>query len=148
MKYSELSDREVDALVAERLMGKRVKFVRGEPSAWQDNQPVIWSPNDFVELDEHDNPKPCMYIPGGVGALLVTHYSTDDAAARLVRNRVAELKLEHRFFQNLERIVWSDIAASKGPRSLGGFAVIHASPRQQCEAALGVVADACPEEEE
>lgn len=48
--------RALDAIVAERVMGLRVRFERGEPCGWRDNEAVMWSPNDYIILRQDGKP--------------------------------------------------------------------------------------------
>lgn len=104
--YEKLTDRHRDALVAERIMG------------WRN---VMYYP----QSDQ------CSGEPAGVvGQIEIPFYSTDDNAARLVRDRIAELGLELKFALFLE----SSIELNNIHRLV--FNYMQTTPRQQGIAAL------------
>lgn len=75
--------RELDHLVAEKVMGLKTKFEKGKPVAWNSKtkKPVLFSPDDYIVLDGNGKPKTVMYLHGGPGYELVPNYSTDISAA-------------------------------------------------------------------
>lgn len=107
MDYSKLSDRELDALVAERVMGLKIKMFADEPHVVYDTA-----------------------VCKSAYTLLVDAYSTDDNAARLVRDRIAELGLNYAFVCALDEITGDP------ERKSPVFDLMQATPRQQAIAAL------------
>ncbi len=105
--YEKLTNRELDAAVAERLMG------------WTQIHPR----DDFGDRVGTTGIPPNM-----AGFQYLKHYSTDDNAARLVRDRIAELGLVVYFTECLDNIV--------GEVSNVPWAHMQSTPRQQCIAAL------------
>jgi hypothetical protein len=109
--YSKLTDREIDALVAEKLF----QYVLA-------NGPPISEPR---------------YIAGpGLPFALVPNYSSSDHAARLVRNRIAELGLHGPFLKHLDFSAAFDGDGTIGFIQQCEWLRMQATPRQQCEAAL------------
>lgn len=65
--------RDMDALIAEHVFGKRVWFEKGNPTAWKDGEPIMWFPNDYVT-----EPEGVLYLhvtDGHDG--MIQHYSAD-----------------------------------------------------------------------
>ncbi len=97
LRFSHLSNREIDARVWEKLFGGIVAT--------------------GAEAEHHCNP-------------CIPDYSTDDNAARLMRNRVAELDRWQDYLNALHKLL---------PRNTDIYfywQVVQATPRQQCEASL------------
>lgn len=104
-----LVGRELDAAVAERVMGWRdIHLSRLRSMGKQ----LIGKPNNTFED--------------------VPPYSSDDNAARLARNRIAELGLEERFEYELCRLIGY---YGRHP----GFTMLQSTAEQQCRAALAAV---------
>lgn len=80
--------RELDVWIADNVFGIKSSFVKGQPCGWQDGKPVLWSPNDFVELDA--SREYTYRIPGGWGFCIVSKYTTDPAAAMGVLKKCLE----------------------------------------------------------
>jgi hypothetical protein len=108
MDYEKLSDRELDALVSDRVFGfgNTVKILAGRYGAT---------------------------IEGRVG-----HWCTNDNEARLVRDRIAELGLVKQYMVGLAHQVWpvgTPAASFKGADDFS-FMLHNVTARQQCIAAL------------
>lgn len=118
-KLSEPTDRELDAAVAEKVMGiawdeKRCR-VCGWPIVLEDNPgPGCWVTNCSLRP------------PPDRRADEPAYYSTDRNAAGLVLERIGELGLQRRFINILwhEKTVWE---------------LLTATPRQLCEVAFACV---------
>ena len=142
--YEALSDRERDALVAERIMGWRWRQRVNDASVF------LLPPNrtdtdngQFVTVGDMEDPKrdptdhDRQYAQWSTG---LPNYSTDDNAARLVRNKIAELRMDAiRAYQSeLAQLVWPNGTPStllKGADHFA-FSLQHATPRLQMIAAL------------
>jgi len=123
--YEKLTDREIDTLMAERVMGWRVERHRvGDWLYPPDRSRMFACDGEAVTS--------CQFAP-----------SWNDNAARLVRDRIAELGIVDRWAMQLDRIVWElpqidpDMTLSSEPASLMRY--MQATPRQQCIAALMAV---------
>lgn len=119
LDVAKLSDREIDALVAEQVMGKKVCKCEHQ---------YRMSTYAFYDAQTGE----CKTCSLKVGR----SFSTDDNAARLVRNRIAELGLMDIFVQCVTITSGANKVVTPS-RSV--WTVIHATPRQQCEAALRVL---------
>lgn len=113
-KKEELSDRELDALVAVEVMG------------WQ----------------RQDGYNYWMTFPAGGtfelhGLIATWSPSTDISAAMEVEDRIVDLGLQSAYADELTNIV----SLEKGKTQLGAmrFDLIHATARQRCEAALATI---------
>ncbi len=84
------ASRELDALVAEKVMGHKVKFEKGEPCVWQNDEPVMWNPNDYVLLNEDGSVAQLMYIPGGYAAWVIERYSENIESAWKVLEKLRD----------------------------------------------------------
>lgn len=113
MDYSKLSDRELDALVAEKVMGRSVLHAGSQ---------------------SHGGPPEHLYLP--LPGNIVERYSTDDNAARLMRDRIAELVLQHKFCNLIWEIQTAEEPNFEADNIPYEWFLIHASPRQQAIAAL------------
>lgn len=128
MNYEELSDREIDALVAERFFGYRVLDAAPATRAIGTLWPNPTGSCLIGYLNQHwSGPRP--WLP-----------TQDDNDARLVRNRIAELGMASiRAYQSgLAQLVWPNGTPStllKGADHFA-FSLQHATPRQQAIAAL------------
>ncbi len=105
--YEKLTDRELDAVIAEKVMGWSGVASRYAPE------------------------EPTGRLPGKLTYHLVPRYSTDDNAIRLVRDRIAELGQDA-----MESFMGALFDRTNARMDMGWWAVIHATPRQQCVAAL------------
>lgn len=119
MNYQDLTDRDLDAAIAERVMGWTLVEDLGTPMSW-------WK-----------KPTTCALV-----RVYDFRPSTDDNAARLVRDRIEGLKLESRFMQILGVLIGEcedSVRDSRALVSIGigsAFDWLQATPRQQCIAAL------------
>lgn len=114
MNYDALSDRDLDALVAERVMG----WIHGEAY----NGEGLWkAPDDTLTPDD------CFWP------------STDDNAARLVRNRIAELGLQSEFRTALLDLLSWNVDHD----TVVVFDAMQSTPRQQAIAALRATRSNC-----
>lgn len=128
--------RELDALVAERVMGLKCRFERGVEAAWQDHKPVAWSPNDYIVLSQSGSPEPCFYIPSRMHSyLIVPRYSTDIAAAWEVVEKMWSSKYEA--FVRTFRGQWSASFADNG--NIIGQVDAETAPLAICRAVLKAV---------
>ena|SRR5690349_23717213 len=107
MDYDKLTDRELDALVAERVMG--------------------WEVGGFGDFRSYRQQSGAATIVG-----LIPRFATNDNAARLVRNRIAELGLTRKFMHELHR-------DSIEPWWEQKFCLLQIPSRQQAIAALRAV---------
>ena len=134
--YEKLTDREIDVLVAERVMGLH----------------LIKPP--FIPRDTHFSPGVVATdiaqeiwratYPQGRSIPGIAHHSTDDNAVRLVRDRIASLGVEaiDKYEKALAEVVYSDesmIATKFHGASFFAFTLQDATPRQQCLAALAAL---------
>lgn len=101
--YEKLTDRELDAAVAEKVMG----WVEVKVAEYSHR--LVGRPNAQTHF------------------LNIEKYSTDDNAARLVRDRIAELGLTQQFIEVF-------LKQESHPPSM--FNVMQQTPREQCIAAL------------
>jgi len=94
--------------------------------------------SDYEKLTDHQLVQKCMLV--GILPNWYNRCDVDDNAARLVRDRIAELKIVDRWAMQLDRMVWDlpgidpDMTLSSNPGSLMRY--MNATPRQQCIAAL------------
>lgn len=70
--------RELDVLVATRIMGRRVRFMKGIPTAWDgDNKPIMYGPDDWM-LEDYDPSKDGPNHPLAGNTAAVFRYSDFD----------------------------------------------------------------------
>lgn len=112
--YEALSDRELDVLVAQRLLGWTLMEKQGYPKG-------IWLADTGAELPN--------------GEFWPEQYSRYDNAARLVRNRIAELGLAEEFIRELTNLMAGPLAHLY-LKMLDIFMLLEMPPRAQCIAAL------------
>src|SRR5690349_5132538 len=114
--YYKLTDRELDALVAERVMG--------------------WEVGGFGDFRSYRQQSGAATIVG-----LIPRFATNDNAARLVRNRIAELGLTKEYMVGIAQEVWPVGTPASDFKGADDFAfrMHNATPRQQCIAALRAV---------
>lgn len=111
--YDTLSDRALDDLVAEKIMAWDLRQQVTGPLTC--NKPIKW----WISEDG------AATAPGDFTP------STDDNAARLVRDRIAELGLRSSFTNWLVDVTGDDFDPA-----VMDFRLLQATPRQQCVAAL------------
>jgi hypothetical protein len=108
--YEKLTDRELDTMIAQRLLGWTLMEKAGYPKG-------VWLNLRGIELPN--------------GEHWPNQYATSDNAVRLVRDRIAERGLTLKFM---------DMLVSMCPHTSGYshqiFEAMQAIPRQQCIAAL------------
>lgn len=84
--------RELDVLVESRVMGRKVKFMKGAPCAWDgDKKPIMWGPDVWC-LEDYDPQKDGAPLNVGVAATHrpgeVFHYSKVDLGMIPVMNHL------------------------------------------------------------
>lgn len=117
-----MTDREIDALVAEKVMGLKPGKAHG----------VVYQDEPVIEY-EFPGPKYRQFKP-----------STDIAAAWMVEEKLREIGagLMSEYGIALVDLLWDDPPSMDGMFRVGGlgiFSVAHATPRQRCLAALKAV---------
>ena len=72
--------RELDVLIATKIMKRKAAFMKGDPCAWDsDQKPIMWSPNDWL-LEDYDPAKDGIALPSHLyNPRIVFHYSTYDS---------------------------------------------------------------------
>lgn len=137
-----LSDRELDALVHQRVMGLQCKI--GCPSIIAEaSPPEFWRPaDDYLELDEDGSFKNITYVPGGAGRLPIPEYSKSIAAAFTIVERMREqgwrFRLDSWNELNEEVVIAQFFRGLGGP---GDFNESLPSSRAICLAALSALKD-------
>jgi hypothetical protein len=133
--------RQLDAEVAEKVMGLRVRFEKGEPCAWKGSQsgewgtgePFMWSVNDYIILKEDGTPEHAYYLHGHRHSYrIVPPYSKEMWAAFEMEERIKELGLQDSYAKALLYFV------SK-PRESRDWSLAHASALDRCRAALKTI---------
>lgn len=143
--YDKLFDRDIDVFVATGLMDWRWIKLRSlsRPILMPKSGVVGSSWGAFIDGYADKNTIPVTTpeeFPDNPPKSL-PYYSTDDNAARLVRDRIAELGLIAEYRGYLATLIWpANTPASqfKGPDEFA-FSFEQATPRQQCVAALRAV---------
>jgi len=70
--------REMDVLIATRIMGRKVRFMKGVPTAWDgENKPVMYGPDDWM-LEDYDPKKDGAIHPLAGNTTAVFRYSDYD----------------------------------------------------------------------
>jgi hypothetical protein len=133
---AKLSDRELDVLVAERVMGlvpcdgwRRINLgSAGGPAMMQVRDVPFYNPEDLPACTHAYGE--CFPIDTGYPGSGPAKYSTDDNAARLMRDRIAELGLTEKFILLLGPSTHTNSYTAQI------FAIMQLPCRQQAIAAL------------
>lgn len=72
--------RDLDVLIATKIMKRKATFMKGEPCAWDgENKPIMWAPNDWL-LEDYDPAKDGISLHSHLyNPRIVFHYSTYDS---------------------------------------------------------------------
>lgn len=129
MDYSKLSDRELDELVGAQVMDLTIVKPPFIPSE-------IKKPYACFFTDTAADIYRTTYTKS-ISIKTIPNYSTDNNAARLVRDRIAELDSKATNGPSLRGFFLQHLAATVSVHD--GFdiwRIVHATPRQQCIVAL------------
>ena len=127
MDIDKLEGREMDALVAERVMGCEKVYWR----ELNGNKQVFCDCLDEFDIRGRLHEARNANIP-----MLLAYYSTDIAAAWLVEERIKELGLIEEYCMQLNRIANNTWDWRDGMKNALLWQLIHATPEDRCRAAL------------